>query len=73
MSKNKRKGKDTMDDEIRNTVFGVYHEMRGLAAVLDAAAHGDMAEPEQIVEYASGQVARLSDALAAAIRDCPQP
>lgn len=50
----------------------MYHEMRGLAAVLDAAAHGDMAEPEQIVEYASGQISRLSDLLAAAIRDRPQ-
>lgn len=36
------------------------------------AAHGDMAEPEQIVEYASEQLARLSDALAAAIMDRPQ-
>lgn len=62
-----------MDEEMKDRVFDVYHEMRGMAALLDAAAHGDMAEPEQIVEYASGQVARLSDALAAAIRDCPQP
>lgn len=62
-----------MDEEMKNRVFDVYHEMRGLAAVLDAAAHGDMAEPEQIVEYASGQIGRLSDALATAIRDCPQP
>lgn len=62
-----------MDDEMRDMVFDVYHEMRGLATVLDAAAHGDMAEPEQIVEYASRQIARLSDALAAAIRDRPQP
>lgn len=61
-----------MDDEMRDMVFYVYHEMRGLATVLDATAHGDMAEPEQIVEYASGQIARLSDALAAAIRDRPQ-
>ena len=61
-----------MDNEMRDMVFDVYHEMRGLAAVLDAAAHGDMAEPEQIVEYASGQLARLSDLLAAAIRDRPQ-
>lgn len=57
---------------MRDMVFDVYYEMRGLATVLDAAAHGDMAEPEQIVEYASGQIARLSDALAAAIRDRPQ-
>lgn len=62
-----------MDDEIRDMVFDVYHEMRGLAALLDATAHGDMTEPEQIVEYASGQIARLSDALAATIRDRPQP
>lgn len=62
-----------MEEEMKNRVFDVYHEMRGLAALLDAAAHGDMTNPEQIVEYASGQVARLSDALAAAIRDCPQP
>lgn len=61
-----------MYDEMRNMVFDVYHDMRGLAALLDAAAHGDMSEPEQIVEYASGQIARLSDALAAAIRDRPQ-
>ena len=61
-----------MEEEMRTTVFDVYHEMRGLAALLDAAAHGDMAEPEQIVEYASRQLARLSDALAAAIRDRPQ-
>lgn len=61
-----------MDNEMRDVVFDVYHEMRGLAALLDAAAHGDMAEPERIVEYASGQIARLSGALAAAIRDCPQ-
>lgn len=60
-----------MDDEMRDMVFDVYLEMRGLAALLDAATHGDMAEPEQIVEYASGQLARLSDALAAAIRDRP--
>lgn len=62
-----------MEEEIKNKVFDVYHEMRGLAALLDAAAHGDMAEPEQIVEYASGQIVRLSDLLAAVIRDCPQP
>lgn len=62
-----------MNEEMNDKVFDVYQEMRGLAAVLDAAAHGDMAEPELIVEYASGQIARLSDALAAAIRDCPQP
>ena len=62
-----------MDDEMRDMVFDVYHEMRGLAALLDAAAHGDMAEPEQIVEYASGQITRRSDALTAAIRDRPQP
>lgn len=62
-----------MKEEMKNRVFDVYHEMRGLAAVLDAAAHGDMIEPEQIVEYASGQIARLSDLLVAAIRDCPQP
>lgn len=71
MSENKTKREDTMEEEMRTTVFDVYHEMRGLAALLDAAAHGDMAEPEQIVEYASGQLARLSDALAAAIRDRP--
>lgn len=62
-----------MDEEMKNSVFDVYHEMRGLAALLDAAAHGDMAEPEQIVEYASGQIERLSDRLAAAIRDRLQP
>lgn len=62
-----------MEDEMRNSVFDVYHEMRGLAALLDAAAHGDMAEPERIVEYASEQVTRLSDALAAAISDRPHP
>lgn len=61
-----------MEEEMKNSVFDVYHEMRGLAALLDAAAHGDMAEPELIVEYASGQIGRLSDLLAAAIRDCPQ-
>lgn len=60
-----------MDDEMRDMVFDVYHEMRGLAALPDAAAHGNMTEPEQIVEYASGQVTRLSDLLAAAIRDRP--
>lgn len=52
---------------------GMPSQTLGLAALLDAAAHGDMAEPEQIVEYASGQIARLSDALAAAISDRPQP
>lgn len=62
-----------MEEEMKNRVFDVYHEMRGLAALLDAAAHGDMAEPEQIIEYASEQIGRLSDLLAAAIRDCPQP
>jgi len=62
-----------MEEEIKNKVFDVYHEMLGLAALLDAAAHGDMAEPEQIVEYASEQIGRLSDLLAASIRDCPQP
>lgn len=61
-----------MEEEMKNKVFDVYHEMRGLAALLDAAAHGDIAEPEQIVEYASGQIGRLSDLLAAAIRDCLQ-
>lgn len=61
-----------MDEDSWGRVYDVCHEMRGLASVLDAAAHGDMAEPEQIVEYASGQLARLSDALAAAIRDRPQ-
>lgn len=73
MSENKTKGEDIMEEEMRTTVFDVYHEMRGLAALLDAAAHGDIAEPEQIIEYASGQIARLSDTLAAAIRDRPQP
>lgn len=62
-----------MNEEMRNTVFDAYHEMRGLAALLDAAAHGDMAEPERIVEYASGQISRLSDTLAAAISDRPHP
>lgn len=62
-----------MEDEMRKRVFDVYREMRGLAAVLDAAAHGDMSEPERIVEYASEQVTRLSDALAAAISDRPHP
>lgn len=62
-----------MEEEMKNRVFDVYHEMSGLAALLDAAAHGDIAEPEQIVEYASGQVTRLSEALAAAIRNRPQP
>ena len=62
-----------MEEEMKDKVFDVYHEMRGLAALLDAAAHGDMTEPEQIVEYASGQIGRLSDLLAVAIRDCPQP
>lgn len=60
-----------MEQENKNRVFDVYHELRGLAAVPDATAHGDMAKPEQIVEYASGQIGRLSDALAAAIRDRP--
>ena len=67
------KGENDMDEEMKSRVFDVYHEMRGLAALLDAAAHGDMAEPEQIVEYAAGQIGRLSDLLAAAIRDCQQP
>lgn len=58
-----------MGDEMRDMVSDVYREMRGLAALLDAAAHGDMTEPEQIIEYASEQLARLSDALAAAIKD----
>lgn len=61
-----------MDEGMRERVFDVYHELRGLAVLLDAAAHGDMAEPELIVEYASGQIARLSDRLAAAIRDGQQ-
>ena len=61
-----------MDEEMKDRVFDVYHEMRGVAAVLDAAAHGDMTEPELIVGYASEQIARLSDALATAIRDRPQ-
>ena len=62
-----------MNEEMNDKVFDVYQEMRGLAAVLDAAAHGDMAEPELIVEYASGQIGRLSDTLAAAIRNSPRP
>ena len=62
------KGENVMEEEMKNKVFDVYHEMRGLAALLDAAAHGDIAEPEQIVEYASGQIGSLSDLLAAAIR-----
>ncbi|VWM00597.1 Uncharacterised protein [Collinsella aerofaciens] len=66
-------GEGYMEDEMRNRVFDAYHEMRGLAAVLDAAAHGDMSEPERIVEYASGQISRLSDTLAAAISDRPHP
>lgn len=61
-----------MEEKMKDRVFDVYHEMRGLAALLDATAHGDMAEPEQIVEYASEQIGRLSDLLAAAIRDRPQ-
>lgn len=62
-----------MDEEMKDRVFDVYHEMRGLAALLGAAAHGDMSEPEQIVEYASEQIARLSDTLVAAISNRPQP
>lgn len=62
-----------MDEEMKDRVFDVYHEMRGLAALLGAAAHGDMSAPEQIVEYASEQIARLSDTLAAAISNRPQP
>lgn len=61
-----------MDEDSWGRVYDICHEMRGLASVLDAAAHGDMAEPEQIVEYASEQLVRLSDELAAAIRDRPQ-
>ena len=61
-----------MEEEMKDRVFDLYHEMRGLAALLDAASHGDMAEPEQIVGYASGQIGRLSDLLAAAIRDRAQ-
>lgn len=56
-----------MDEEAKGRVYDICHEMRGLASVLDAAAHGDMAEPELIVEYASGQISRLSDMLVAAI------
>lgn len=62
-------GEGYMDDEMRDMVFDVYHDMRGLAVSLDAAAHGDTTAPELIVGYASEQIARLSDALAAAIRD----
>ena len=62
-----------MDDEMKDMVFDVFREMRGLVALLDAVAHGDMTEPELIVEYASGQLTKLSDTLAAAIRDRPQP
>lgn len=58
-----------MDEDSKGRVYDVYHEMRGLASVLEAAAHGDMAEPELIAEYASGQISRLSDMLAAAIVD----
>lgn len=29
-----------MEEEMKNRVFDVYHEMRGLAALLDAAATG---------------------------------
>lgn len=61
-----------MDEDSWGRVYDICHEMRGLASVLDAAAHGDMAESEQIVEYASEQLVRLSDELAAAIRDRPQ-
>lgn len=35
-----------MEEEMKDRVFDVYHETRGLAALLDATAHGDMAEPE---------------------------
>lgn len=56
-----------MDEEAKCRVYDVCHEMRGLASVLYGAAHGDMADPELIVEYASGQISRLSDLLAAAI------
>lgn len=56
-----------MDEEAKCRVYDVCHEMRGLASVLDAAAHGDMAEPEPIVGYASEQISRLSDMLAVAI------
>lgn len=56
-----------MDEDSWGRVYDVCHEMRGLASVLDAAAHGDMAEPKLIIEYASGQISRLSDMLAAAI------
>lgn len=55
-----------MDERAKGRVYDVCHEMRGLASDLDAA-HGDMAEPELIVEYASEQISRLSDMLAAAI------
>ena len=56
-----------MDEEAKCRVYDVCHEMRGLASVLDAAAHGDMAELELIIGYASEQISRLSDMLAVAI------
>ena len=56
-----------MDERAKGRVYDVCHEMRGLASVLDAAAHGDMAEPELIVGYESEQISRLSDMLAVAI------
>lgn len=61
-----------MDEEAKGRVYDVCHEMRGLASALEAAAHGGMAEPELIVEYASGQISRLSDMLASAIVDSRQ-
>lgn len=61
-----------MDEDFKGSVYDVCHEMRGLASVLEAAAHGDMAEPEQVVEYAAEQISRVSDMLAAAIVDSPQ-
>ena len=56
-----------MDEEAKCRVYDVCHEMRGLASVIDAAAHGDMAELELIIGYASEQISRLSDMLAVAI------
>ena len=61
-----------MDEEMKDRVFDVYHEMRGMVRCSTPPLMGVWPSRSNS-RVCVGQVARLSDALAAAIRDCLQP
>lgn len=58
-----------MTDAEQNRIYDAVYEMKGLAATLLAASHGDLLHPEKVVEYAAAQLDRLAADLASAISE----